>query len=277
MALITCPNCGKNISDKAKVCPGCGCELTSDFQVSEYERKIMCEDCSAEISADDAVCPNCGCPVPPKENVQTPQKVEVTSVNLSSVKQKSKKILVGIAIVVVLAIVISLIVSMVNKNKAIAVAKEYYDNLSLASHTMLLGASEAESAGNLIRSVWYNSIHEERDPSTDKYTQISGLGYFYDDFNDALSNLFSDSNFKATISSIEENQNTVNALMKELNNPPEEYEDAYVVLKDYYDAYIKLTHLATNPTGSLSTFSNNFSSADTEVVNQYEKMKLYLD
>ena len=54
MALINCPNCGKQISDKAANCIGCGIELAAI-------RK--CEECGEIILPGVAACPNCGCPV----------------------------------------------------------------------------------------------------------------------------------------------------------------------------------------------------------------------
>ena len=83
--------------------------------------------------------------------------------------------------------------------------------------------------------------------------------------------------FPIILSSIETNQDTVASLMKKLKNPPEEYEDAYDAIKELYDAYTKLTNLATSPSGSLQTYSENFNAADTEVVNCYEAMQMYID
>lgn len=54
MALINCPKCGKQISDKAANCIGCGVELAAI-------RK--CEECGEVILPGVAACPNCGCPV----------------------------------------------------------------------------------------------------------------------------------------------------------------------------------------------------------------------
>ena len=48
---------------------------------------------------------------------------------------------------------------------------------------------------------------------------------------------------------IEDNQDTVNALMKKLKNPPDEYKDAYDAVSDLYDAYISLTNCTTDPSG----------------------------
>ena len=147
--------------------------------------------------------------------------------------------------------------------------------MEYASYTMLDGAAKAVNAGNLIKSVWYNAIYEERDAETDKYTMKNGE--FVDDFNDALSNLFSDENFVNSISEIELNQSEVTDLMKKLKNPPKKYEEAYAVLKTYYDNYIKMTKSVISPTGSLQTFSEDFNTYDTDTVNSFEKMKLYLD
>lgn len=42
MALIKCPECGREISDKAVSCPGCGCPITSTTIFKEL--LIKCED-----------------------------------------------------------------------------------------------------------------------------------------------------------------------------------------------------------------------------------------
>jgi len=140
---------------------------------------------------------------------------------------------------------------------------------------MLSGAADAEGCGNLIKKVWSNTIWERDDSVTDKYTKKNGV--FNDDFNDSLSSLFSDSSFAVKTDSVEKNQKEVNKIMKELKNSPEEWEDAYNDLKDYYDDYLTLTNLCTNPSGSLQTYSTNFSKADSDALNGYNKMKSYLD
>lgn len=281
MALIKCSNCEKEISDKAKVCPRCGQPVILTDETPEEKASILCEECGTEIPEGMDACPNCGCPVPVKGEVvdEVPQKVEVTAVNLPQMTQKTKRYIV-IAVVAVLAVIIALFVGKNIKEQKLAEeaaqrSADYASTLETASFTMLLGAIESEEAGNLIKSVWYNCIYEERDSKTDKYTRPNG--YFLDDFNDALANLFADSSFRSTISSIESNQELVTGLMKDLKNPPEEYEEAYEAVKELYDAYKKLTNLATNPSGSLRTFSDNFIAADTETVNCYEALQMYID
>ena len=265
MAMIQCPNCGKEISDKAQRCIHCNFELIP-------EEKVFCAECGAELEKGETVCRKCGCPVEIKgkgSEAVAPQPVEVTGVKIT---KRSKKFFGIIIAVVVVAIIAILGIQNVQKQKA---QQEYSSNLELAAFTMLSGAYEAETCGNLIKQVWYNAIYEEIDPSTDEYTRPDG--YFVSDFNDALDNLFSDSSFTSKLESIETNQSTVQSLMKDLKNPPEEYEDAYAALSKFYDAYTKLTNLAINPTGSLQTFSSNFNDADTEAYSSYSAMELYID
>lgn len=64
MALIICPECGKEISDKAAICVGCG------FPVKEYLEKYServsddatrtCEYCGSVDIDDEGYCNNCG-------------------------------------------------------------------------------------------------------------------------------------------------------------------------------------------------------------------------
>lgn len=249
MSLITCPKCGESISEKATICPHC------KFSLSQ-QNLIVCEDCGREYEMKLSACPNCGCP-----NTLIEQKKQ---------KKKHKGIIISAVIIVLIAIsVLGFSVSQITKEA------EYYSNMESVSYKMLDGAAKAENAGNIIKNVWYNAIYEERDTETDKYTMKNGK--FVDDFNNALSNLFADENFVNSVSEIELNQSEVTNLMKKLKKPPKKYEEAYAVLKTYYDNYIKMTNLVISPTGSLQTFSENFNTYDSDTVNSFEKMKLYLD
>ncbi len=56
MALVKCEICGKDISDKATVCPRCGTPR-------EVVNTISCTECGAVIPVGATECPVCGCPV----------------------------------------------------------------------------------------------------------------------------------------------------------------------------------------------------------------------
>ena len=51
MALIKCPECEKEISDKAAMCPNCGFEIP---------KKVFCRACGKQINPNVEYCPNCG-------------------------------------------------------------------------------------------------------------------------------------------------------------------------------------------------------------------------
>lgn len=247
MGLTTCPECGETISEKAGICPHCNANIVK-------RNLVVCEDCQQEYNMKMVTCPYCGCPNP-------------------SAKQRKKKHKAIITSVIVLALIAVIIFSIGVSQQVKEV--EYYKNMETASYSMLDGAVKAETAGNLIKSVWYNAIYEKRDNETNQYTMKNGK--FVDDFNDALGNLFEDEEFRKAVSEIRDNQNEVAELMKTLKNTPKKYEESYSVLKEYYDNYIKLTNLAINPAGSLKSFSEDFNTYDTETVNSYQKMKLYID
>ena len=272
MAMIECPHCGEQVSEKAKKCVHCG-------EILIPEEKKHCTECGAELAEGMTECPNCGCPVeeaPRREMDEKPQKVEVTGVKVT----KKIKIVIGILVALLIAGGVTAFgVTQYQKKKAAEEyaqrIEEYSANLKLAAITMLTGASDAETSANLIKQVWYNAIYKEKNDKTDKYTRPDG--YFVSDFNEALGNLFADSTFSSKISDIEDNQGAVNMLMKELKNPPDEYKEAYDAISDLYNAYISLTNCATDPSGSLQTYSSTFNDADTNMLNAYKAMKMYLD
>ena len=210
-----------------------------------------CPKCGETISEKATVCPRCN----------------------SAVKQKQKKHKGAIISIIVFALIVisALGIGILQKAKEL----KYYSNMETVCFTMIDGAAKAENAGNLIKSVWYNAIFEERNSETDKYTMKNGK--FVDDFNDALSELFADESFSNSISKIVTNQSEVANWVKQLKEPPKKYEEAYSVLKVYYDNYLKMTKIVINPTGSLNTFSEDFNTYDNNTVDSYEKMKLYLD
>lgn len=51
MALITCPECKKEISDKANACPYCG---------TPFNEKKFCKFCGEKIDISCIICPMCG-------------------------------------------------------------------------------------------------------------------------------------------------------------------------------------------------------------------------
>ena len=266
MAMIKCPECGLEISDKATKCIHCGYVINEEPIVEK-----RCAECGSTITDEMDICPNCGCPIE-KTKSEEPQKVEVTNVKLAVDKKKTRAIIsvIVLALVVIIAIAGFKFASIKNEKKV------YAENYEKIVNLMLSGASDAESACGLIHDVWTNTIYEEEDSETDKYTKDSN-GNFYDDFNTSLTMLMISDSFTSDINDIKENQEQVQKLMKDMKNPPDEYKDAYDTLKDFYDAYTKLVGLATDPSGNLSSYTSNFNDADNETLNAYKATLLYIE
>ncbi len=257
MALINCPECGREISNRVKACPHCG----YPFEATEQEAS----------------------------------KPETPPTKPSFMPKKRAAIIIG-ASVLGLALLIGggiFIKKSVDQGTAYKEAQalftegkygnaqeaflalgeykdstaraeesriyaknDYIDKLHLIRYSMLNGASEAESVCNLTAKVWNNAIHEERDAETDKYTMTDNL-WFVSDFNDALYNLFKDPDFMDQTSNIEKNQAEVANTLKELQNPIDEFKECYATVNTLYGSYKSLTDLAVNPTGSYTTFTQN--------------------
>lgn len=59
MALLPCPNCGKQISEKAIRCPSCGVSIDEI-----NSNTVLCNECKTRYAKNGEACPNCGCPNP---------------------------------------------------------------------------------------------------------------------------------------------------------------------------------------------------------------------
>lgn len=149
---------------------------------------ISCPECTKEISDRVKTCPHCGYPLV-EENKET-QKVELTSVNVKIEEEKKKRIFSRlISLVVIISIIIggTTVYSQQKKKKE---AEVYINSIYGIIETMHSNALRAEKLLNLTYKVWYNAIYEESDSETDKYTQIDGK--WVDDFNVAIDKLYLD-------------------------------------------------------------------------------------
>jgi RNA polymerase subunit RPABC4/transcription elongation factor Spt4 len=67
MALISCPECAQQLSDRAPTCPHCGCPIAAPVSVSQTARPPSgrkCEHCKSEVDPEATVCPFCGRDLP---------------------------------------------------------------------------------------------------------------------------------------------------------------------------------------------------------------------
>lgn len=103
MAMINCPECGQEISDKAKKCIHCGKVL-----IEEEIPKRFCSDCGKEVSLEDKECPHCGCPL-------EDEKVDET-ITIKKKKGNVKKIVIPVAIIAIVVAVVFGVINFIGSN-----------------------------------------------------------------------------------------------------------------------------------------------------------------
>ncbi|WP_251616611.1 hypothetical protein [Senimuribacter intestinalis] len=170
---------------------------------------------------------------------------------MNRIKEERKSLVIAVVIIAVIGFAL-------NYSR---VSAEYYSNMVDAYNTMLNEFVEGEEAAELIHDVWYNAIWDWSNKDTYKY--VKGT----DDFNEALENLFADKNFVKRMESIGNNMSGTLSLMKTLNHPPEQYEEAYQDLKALYDFYFDYRLLATNPKGrTIMEFTEEYNDLEQKIL-----------
>lgn len=226
---------------------------------------ITCPECSKEISDKVNACPFCGFPFQDELETETPeiQKVDVSGVHLSISEAKKKRwfkrglfilaILLGLTAGVM---VYQKIEAKRLETEALALEQAYHEDVVSILDEMVVNIQVAEKLLNLTGRVWQNAIQEESDPETDPYTKTD-YGFYVSDFNDALLKLYKDEKTQKTTAELKDSQEQINSAVKALAQVPESYEKLYDELIELNSAYQAVLDLAINPTGSLYTFSTN--------------------
>ena len=108
--IIKCPECGHQVSDRAKTCPSCGIDIAGKI--------TRCPDCGEYIFKDDRECPNCQCSINASAEpdlpavvptVQIPDNQE-TATATNAEPAKPKKSHKGLWSAIIMAFILALII-----------------------------------------------------------------------------------------------------------------------------------------------------------------------
>ena len=262
MALISCPGCGKEVSDKAYRCPKCG------FLLKERPSQI-CTECGEIIPTDAACCPNCGAPV--QSIADSPDMIGQMAGPGAFQPQKKRK---GGWIVAIVLAAIACCISFYYHSETVRI--DTYNKFVDLYNTMSQGSAKAEEANCLIIDVWHNCIWQNSDPSTDVYTRKnSGEGAFYTDFNDAIDVLYRDEAFAEKVREIYDHQTKATSILRELTDLPDSFLEEYSDFKNCYTLFLKFTDMSVSPQGNLAAFTDDHNSLDRELAEKLKALQIY--
>ena len=143
--IIKCPECGHQVSDRAKTCPSCGVEIAG--------KVTRCPDCGEYIFKDDHECPNCHCSInaaaPEPEsglsiqdsqnNQMTPSIPTITEIDEPQPKKKGRKVLWSALIMgFVLALIIVLLGIYYVRKTQMENELRAYDNAMMSNEPAVL-------------------------------------------------------------------------------------------------------------------------------------------
>lgn len=143
--IIKCPECGHQVSDRAKICPSCGVDIAG--------KVTRCPDCGEYIFKDDHECPNCHCSInaaaPEPEsglsiqdsqnNQMTPSIPTITETDEPQSKKKGRKVLWSALIMgFVLALIIVLLGIYYVRKTQMENELRAYDNAMMSNEPAVL-------------------------------------------------------------------------------------------------------------------------------------------
>lgn len=254
MALIKCPECGREISDKAPACPHCGYPLEKS---NVNQEKIESKD--SEL----------------KQETSVPE----------TIKSEKKKIpilpICIIAVIVVAIVAGGLYYNKVQTEKRIAEEKrqeaiqynEYVDNFRQFGFMAESGELLSYDLLDNITKIWYNCIYEEDSYFTDQYTKDSN-GNFYDDFNTALMMYMWSDSYSSDEEDIENCQKKVAEYYSKLKNAPEDFEKCTDKAAAVQSAFTSLVDFSLNVEGNYKSVVDTAREKKDDFDKAYTDFKL---
>ena len=161
---------------------------------------------------------------------------------------KNKYLIMG---VVVFIVIISLFGY---KNHQI---KTYETDLLLFRVSVITDGAQFEKMANKYLEVWHDAIYSDNK-----------------DFNDEITKQYKAFN-KENID-LEDRKKNLDAIVKRLQNPPDGYQKAYDTVIELYEVYDEFYRLATNPSGSYQSYSDDVHEVDSEFLKIYNKLEILI-
>lgn len=221
---------------------------------------MICEKCSWENVEGSSFCNKCGYELGKVMNSDLNQNEE------NHIKKSNKKkIFLLLSILLVLIITVSGVIGykIHNENikkqeelKAKNALKQYQTDFITNTINLLGETYLTETMCTEISDTWRKAINSDKD------------------FNDEIASLFNKWKYLGDLQKRDDAKNKLEKEMKDIQNPPKEYEEAHKLLVDIYSTYTQIYNQAISPKGSLTTYVQEVNQNISDIDKLYEKLKI---
>lgn len=245
-----CPKCQALIGEGQTFCPECGTSF-----------KKLCPNCKSELRDGQSFCPECGQKVEVCLDSNENPAISRFNSDVEKRKRKSKVLPVVLTIILIIAGIGGYFTyySIQSKNREEKI-KAYLDDAKSFYSSVIISGSNMETVGNAIQSAWK------------KYINSSSYGAYYNgeyiySVDSAVEAAQNEQSGK--ISSVRSGDSSIASTYKSLLTIPEtenqELQEIKDTVKDVYDAYKNMYDCVITPSGNYSSWTSDFSDADSKL------------
>ena len=235
MAMINCPECGKEISDSVESCPFCG------YPIKNREAELQ-NNTNGESTKKK----------PFKKTYLIIAVVAICLIAVLGVKISNKKKLIA------------------KQNSEVQEIKEYNQYVTYLNDVYsetLSGASTAEDVCVLVLNVWQDAIYHDSSDQTSKY--VTGAS----DFDEALDRVYADDDVQDKLSKVKNYQDYLSDSINKLQSAPPELEKAYDAALEASTTFKALAQMALSPSGSYNTYSADEQDKVNAIISAYNTLE----
>jgi len=142
--------------------------------------------------------------------------------------------------------------------------KQFDEDLQVAYQEMTKTMTTSSIVCEQTTNTWNTAIFDHKTPS----------GKYCSDFEDALSELFDSYRESGILDSLSNYKNRMQVATSKLNNPPSSRKDCYNDFVEIVSEVSSFSRMASDPSGSLKTYSEQTSETDESISKKLDQFKI---
>lgn len=257
-----CSRCGALLGDGQAFCPKCGAPKGG-------EKKSVCSKCGTELKEGQDFCAKCGQKVGVVVDNAVSSAINQFNANVEKKKKKPKVLAIIIAAVLVVCVGMGAVIySIINNKKAEEAKKEYIATVEEFLELSGTAGANLEDIADTVQTYWHENIWEDMHGDDINDAIMYALYDKSDEVNDAETY---DTRIEVLYSSIKKVPDGVS------EEDADDIKEICDAVKDLYNVYTDFYSLATNPSGSYSSYSDDNAETTDEFVSCLRALDNLLD